>query len=79
MSKWVVFYDDKNKELAAYTKAKTFAGEREMTAELLAHEHGISAKEIIVKEEERVDRAEVLRSGAKGLTAKAPVRDDGAR
>ena len=36
MSKWVAFYDSNGKELAAYTEAETFAGEREATTELLA-------------------------------------------
>ena len=29
MRKWIVFYDSKGKELAAYTEAETFAGEQE--------------------------------------------------
>jgi hypothetical protein len=41
MSKWIVFYDSKGKELAAYTEAGTFAGERKATADLLAFERGI--------------------------------------
>ena len=53
MSKWIVFYDSEGKELAAYTEAGTFAGEREATADLLAFEHGIPPEEITTKEEER--------------------------
>ena len=53
MKKWIVFYDSKGKELAAYTEAGTFLGEREATAELLAFENGIQPEEITVKEVER--------------------------
>jgi len=53
MSKWVAFYDSNGKELAAYTEAETFAGEREATTELLAFEHGIQPEEITAKEVER--------------------------
>lgn len=53
MSKWIVFYDSNGKELAAYTKAETFEGERKATAELLAFENGIQPEEITVKEVER--------------------------
>lgn len=53
MRKWIVFYDSKGKEIAAYTQAETFAGEREATAELLAFEHGIQPEEITAKEVER--------------------------
>jgi hypothetical protein len=53
MSKWIVFYDSKGKELAAYTEAGTFEGERQATAELLAFEQGIPAEEITAKEVER--------------------------
>lgn len=53
MRRWIVFYDSTGKELAAYTEKGTFAGERQATADLLAHEHGISADEIIIKEEDR--------------------------
>jgi hypothetical protein len=52
MRKWIVFYGG-GKELAAYTEAETFPGERDATAELLAFEHGVQLEEITVKEEER--------------------------
>lgn len=51
--KWIVFYDSKGEELAAYTEAGTFAGEQKATADLLAFERGIPANEIAIKEEER--------------------------
>ena len=53
MIKWIVFYDSKGKELAAYTEVGTFSGERGATAELLAFENGIQPEEITVKEVER--------------------------
>lgn len=53
MRKWIVFYDSKGKELAAYTEAETFEGEQKATAELLAFEHGIRPEEITAKEVER--------------------------
>ena len=52
MRKWIVFYGG-GKELAAYTEAETFPGERDATAELLAFEHRVQLEEITVKEEER--------------------------
>ena len=53
MSKWIVFYDSEGKELAAYTEAETFAGEREATVNLLAFENGIPTEELTVKEVQR--------------------------
>ena len=53
MRKWIVFYDSKGKELAAYTQAETFVGEQKATTELLAFEHGIQPEEITAKEVER--------------------------
>lgn len=53
MRKWIVFYSGAGKELAAYTAAGTFDGERRATADLLAFEQGIPVEEIIVKEETR--------------------------
>lgn len=53
MRKWIVFYDGKGKELAAYTEAETFAGELKATTDLLAFEHGIQPEEITTKEVER--------------------------
>lgn len=53
MKKWIVFYDSKGNELAAYTQAETFAGEQEATTALLAFEHGIQPEEITIKEVER--------------------------
>jgi len=53
MSKWIAFYDSNGKELAAYTEAGTFEGERQATAELLAFEHGVQPEEITAKEVER--------------------------
>jgi hypothetical protein len=50
---WIVFYDSKGKELAAYTEDGTFAGELKATADLLAFECGIPAEEIVIREEER--------------------------
>lgn len=43
----------KGKELAAYTEAGTFAGEREDTVNLLTFENGISPEEITIKEVHR--------------------------
>lgn len=53
MRKWIVFYDSRGQELAAYTKAETFEGEWESTKALLAFEHGIQPEEITAKEVER--------------------------
>ena len=53
MRKWIVFYDNKGEELAAYTKAETFEGELKATAELLAFERGMKPEEITAKEVER--------------------------
>lgn len=53
MKKWVVFCDNKGKELAAYTAVGTFPGEQEATVSLLAFEHGIKPEEINIKIVER--------------------------
>lgn len=53
MKKWIVFYDSKGNELAAYTQAETFAGEQEATTALLAFENKIQPEEITIKEVER--------------------------
>lgn len=53
MCEWIVFCDNKGKELLAYTKDGTFAGEMDSTIELLSFEEGIRKEEIIVKEVER--------------------------
>ena len=53
MKKWIVFYNSKGEQLAAYTQAETFVGEQKATTELLAFEHGIQPEEITAKEVER--------------------------
>lgn len=58
MKKWIVFYNSKGEELAAYTEAGTFAGELKATTDLLAFEYGIHPEEIIIKEEERETKGE---------------------